>query len=178
MAFAIVAAGAVIWVYVLTVLILNLGGPLFPRGGKNIILVFLSSLLGSLYLMVFYFVSPYLAMEMGFLIILTPLSCIASGVCRRMEGLELKEYMAKTFLEALVLGCVIIALAVVRELWGFGSLSVPGGAQGIIELFRFEDSLYFPVHIISTSAGGLLLLGYGLTLFRRFRDQYGREDNQ
>jgi hypothetical protein len=178
LAFAITISGAIIWVYGLTVLVLNIGKPIFPVRGVSIILILLSSFLGSLYLLFFYFISPYLAMEMTFTIILVPLSCAGSGICRRVAAMEPEDAVSRAILEALVLGGVIIALALIREPLGFGSLSFPGGSEGIMEILFVKQSPYFPVRIISTAAGGLLLLGYGLALFRRIRVRFSREDKQ
>jgi hypothetical protein len=178
-AFALVILGALVWVYGLTVLICSFGKPIFPKKGKRFIWVVLSSFLGSIYLLLFYFISPSLAMETGFLIILVPLSCIGSKICERTQSLDPEEAIIRAILEALVLGALIIAMALIREPWGFGTLSVPGGPQGIMELFNYGNSQFFPVQIISGSAGGLFILGYGLTLFRRFRNQdIKREDIQ
>ncbi|MFP3042716.1 hypothetical protein LQZ19_12940 [Treponema primitia] len=172
LAFALIVGGALIWTYGLTVLILGFAKPILPQKGREIIWVFLSSFLGSLYLLLIYFVSPFLAMETTFLILLAPLSCIGSGVCSRLEGSDPNDFILKVLLEALVLAGILIALALIREPLGFGSFSLPGGPQGIVTLVSFGSSLYFPVQIIAGSSGGLLILGYGLTLFRRFRNRY------
>ncbi|WP_010261408.1 hypothetical protein [Treponema primitia] len=172
LAFAIIAAGALLWTYGLTILILSFAKPILPQKGREIVWIFLSSFLGSLYLLLIYFASPFLAMETTFLILLAPLSCIGSGVCSRLEALDPEEFILTALLEALVLVGILIALALIREPLGFGSFSLPGGPQGIITLISFGSSLYFPVQIIAGSSGGLLLLGYGLTLFRRFRNRY------
>jgi hypothetical protein len=53
-----------------------------------------------------------------------------------------------------------------------GTLSIPGGAQGVRELFNNKNADPFvPARIFSVSAGGLLLLGYIMTLFRYLREQ-------
>ncbi|AEF84509.1 putative membrane protein [Treponema primitia ZAS-2] len=176
LAFAITAAGALIWVYGIAALVAAFAKPILPLKGRDIVWVFLSSFLSSIYLMLFYFISPYLAMETLFIIILVPLSFIGSGVCRRIADIEPEEAITKSLIEALVLGGLFIAMALIREPLGFGSLSLPGGSQGIVELFRLGDDLYFPISIIVGSSGGLLLLGYGLALFRRFKKQW--EDDQ
>jgi Na+-transporting NADH:ubiquinone oxidoreductase subunit NqrD len=177
LSFAITAAGALIWVYGIGALVAGFAKPILPEKGRDIVWVFLSSFLGSLYLLLFYFISPYLAMETLFIVTLVPLSFIGSGVCGRIASLEPEEALSKSLAEALVLGGILIALSLIREPWGFGSLSLPGGKEGIVELFRLGDDLFFPISIFASSSGGLLILGYGLTLFRRFKKQYGGEDD-
>jgi hypothetical protein len=62
-----------------------------------------------------------------------------------------------------------------------GTLSIPGGVQGVIELFNVHRlDGYALLHIISISGGGLLLLGYATALYRYLREQTGevpREEN-
>jgi len=55
-----------------------------------------------------------------------------------------------------------------------GTLSIPGGIQGIMELFSVRDpEAFVPLRILSVSAGGLLLLGYVTALYRYLREQSG-----
>jgi hypothetical protein len=116
-------------------------------------------------------------METTFLLLMCSLSCIGSGISRRVADLDPKKAILKSLLEALVLGGILIALALIREPWGFGSLSLPGGPQGLVMLVSFGSSLYFPVRVIATASGGLLLLGYGLALFRRLKNRYFRGED-
>jgi hypothetical protein len=179
LAFALSAAGALLWVYTLTALILGFAGPILPKRGLAVLQIFLTSFLGSLYILIFHCVNPYLGMETTFLLLLCPLSCVGSGICRRIGGLARRDSILKAFLEALVLGVVLLALALIREPLGFGSLTLPGGPQGLVILFGPDpggSAAQFPALIIAGVSGGLLLLGYALVLFRRFKRRFARED--
>jgi hypothetical protein len=171
-AYALLILGALFWVYELTVLVSVSCRRYFPHQGREILTVFLASFSGSVFLMLVYFINSSLAMEAAFLIILTPVSCIACGICERTRGMEIEDALGRSLMEALILGGITTALALIREPWGFGSFSVPGGQLGITELLSVEDSRFFPAWVISASAGGLLLLGYALTLFRRFQNRF------
>jgi hypothetical protein len=175
-AFACAALGALVWVNGFTVLVYCFTKSFFPKGGRNLTLVFLSALFGSLYLLVLFMISPLLAMETTLIVILAPVSCISSGIVSRTEILDRKEGLVRAVFEALILGGLILALALIREPLGYGSLSLPGGRWGIIELFDGSGGMIFPVRIISGTAGALLLLGYGLALFRHFRNRYTHEE--
>jgi Na+-translocating ferredoxin:NAD+ oxidoreductase RnfE subunit len=179
LAFAISVAGALIWVYTLTALVLGFAKPILPRRGVPVLQIFLASFWGSLYMLLFQCVNPYLGMETTFLLLLCPLSCIASGLCRRIEGLARRDSVFKALLEALILGGVLLALGLIREPLGFGSLTLPGGPQGLLVLFALdslESAAYFPARIIAGASGGLLLLGYALALFRRFKRRFAQEE--
>jgi putative effector of murein hydrolase LrgA (UPF0299 family) len=88
-----------------------------------------------------------------------------------------EDALARALLEALVLGALLVALALIREPWGLGSLSIPGGIFGIIVLFSYNTGGIVPLRIISSSTGAFLLLGYGVALFRFCRTRIaGSED--
>jgi len=82
------------------------------------------------------------------------------------------EVFFRALLEAIMMGSVIIGLSLIREPLGMGTLSFPGGPQGIIELFSSRDPDSFaPARILSVTSGGLLLLGYVIALFRFFKER-------
>jgi hypothetical protein len=179
LAFALSAAGALVWVYTLMALVLGFAKPILPKKGLPVLHLMLAGFWGSLYMLLFQCVNPYLGMETTFLSLLCTLSCVGSGLCRRIEGLARREAVLKAVLEALALGGVLAALALLREPLGYGSLTFPGGPQGLIALFAPESSasaVYFPARILAGASGGLLLLGYVLALFRRFKRRFVRED--
>jgi uncharacterized membrane protein len=84
--------------------------------------------------------------------------------------------------EAFTLSGIIVGLALIREPLGFGTISVPGGAEGIIELFDLKKVWSIvPISIISVSGGGLLLFGYVIALYRYLKTQRGsapKDDSQ
>jgi hypothetical protein len=175
--FALVGAGALVWVYGLTVLAHSCALSVFPKKGKNLVLVFLSAFLGSLYFMIVTLTNPFLAIETALPVILAPAACISSGIVVRTETLDTEDAVLRACQEALVLGGLAFALALIREPLGCGSLSLPGGMRGIITLFWGEDAFLFPIRVICGSAGALLLLGYGLALFRHFRNRHTGEES-
>jgi hypothetical protein len=180
LAFAIICTGALIWVYGFTSLIYFSSQKLMPRRGKSVILLFLSSFVCGIYILCISFVNPLTIMGTCFFLFLVPPSGIGSGIFKRLEGLTTGEVFSRSLLEALVLGGIIIAMSLIREPLGLGSISFPGGVQGIVEISG-EYEGFFPVRIFAVSGGGLLILGYGVSLFRYFRGFHtniGTEENQ
>jgi hypothetical protein len=175
-AYAVICLCALIWVYELTVLVALAAKPILPKRGKSLLFVFLAGFLGSLFLLFMFLLNPILAGETLALVLLAPVICVGSDVCRRLDSLDLSEALVRAFLEALILGVLILALALIREPAGFGSLSIPGGSRGFITLFNMGGN-FFTARIISSSSGALILLGYGLAVFRRYRSQYHPEDD-
>jgi len=171
--FALVCAGALIWVYGFSALIYSNARVILPGRGKMVILLFLSSFVCGIFMLLVSLVNPLLMMGMGFFLILIPPCCLGSGFFEASESEYPMEVFSRALLEAVVLGIIILALALIREPLGMGTLSFPGGSQGIVELFnsRGTDTFAF-VRVLSVSSGGLLLLGYGIALFRHFRGSY------
>jgi Na+-translocating ferredoxin:NAD+ oxidoreductase RnfE subunit len=108
-------------------------------------------------------------LETFFVISLIPLFCIFSDIFGRLETYTLKDALSSSFSESSALGALIIIFAIIREPIGYSSLSLPGGARGIILLFSFNTDSFFPIHLIAIPCGALLLLGYFLGLYRYFK---------
>jgi Na+-transporting NADH:ubiquinone oxidoreductase subunit NqrD len=174
LAFAIIGAGALVWVYGLAALVFSAARPILPARGRMIILLFLSSFLCGVFMMLIGFFNPLLILGAGFSLFLIPPCCLGSGFFENSESVYPEEVTIRAVQEALVIGGITAALALVREPIGMGTISFPGGAQGIIELFNSEKAdAFIPVRILSSAAGGLLLLGYGTAAYRYFREQSG-----
>lgn len=171
LAFAIFCAGALLWVYCLSPLAFFAARSIMPKKGKTIILLFLLSLISSIYILFVFLLNPLLTLGTWFFLVLIPPVCIGSGIFEDFESFELDESIPRVFLEALSLALLIIAVSLIREPLGMGSLSFPGGPGGIVEFFTSDDGEgFFPIQILSVSSGGLLLLGYIVALFHRYRE--------
>jgi hypothetical protein len=177
LAFALTGLGALIWVNCLSTLAVFYARPVFPQKGKDLVLVFLSSFIASVYLLFLWLLNPVLGMEVFMVALLAPFIYIGSGLPDRVDKEDPWEAVFTAFQEAAVLGGVTVAFALIREPLGFLSLSLPGGAQGIFPIFSFEEGKFFPLQIISSSAGALLILGYGVGIFRHFRNRFHSGDN-
>jgi hypothetical protein len=178
LAYALVAACALLWIYGLSALVFFPCQRFFPVRGKKQVLVFLSAFIGGIFLVFLSFASPILGMETFLLVSLTPLLCIDSELFERFSSLELDEAVSRAIGEAAVLGILIIAFSLIREPLGYFSLSLPGGAQGIVKIFSVGGETFLPIRIIAGSTGSLLLLGYGMSLYRYVRSRRGSPEDQ
>jgi hypothetical protein len=179
LAFAIICAGALLWVHGLSSLVYFSSQKIMPQRGKSVIILFLSALVCSIYVFCLSLINPLLMMDACFFLILIPPCCMGSGLFKRLESLALGEAFSHSLLESLVLGGLIIAIALIREPLGMGSVSFPGGVGGIVEIPGGESEGGFAIRIFAVSGGGLLILGYGVSLFRYFRAFHTRaEENE
>ncbi len=166
LSFALTASAALVWVYVLTALAVFATSPILPREGKTLVVGFMASFIASLFLFALWFISPLLVLEMRYLVMLTPLCFLGTFSLEKLQSARIVSVARGTVLEACVFSGVITGFSLIREPLGFMSLTVPGGAQGMIELFNTSDTTGFlPLGIVSTAGGALLLLGYAVALF-------------
>jgi hypothetical protein len=178
LAHAITVLGALIWVYCLSSLTARAGAIIFPRQGRTMLLAFLCSFFAALYLLLLWILSPLCALETFLVISLIPLFCMTSGFFGRLETLSMADTFFVSASESSILGALMVICALIREPLGYLSLSLPGGARGMILLFSFATESFLPVRLIVSSCGALLLLGYALQLYRYFRGKNDpREDN-
>ena len=178
LAHAITVVGALIWVYCLSSLTAYIGAKVFPRRGRTILLAFLTSFFAGTYLLLLWLLSPLCALETFFVISLIPMFCMVSGIFRQLETQELDDVLHAFFSEALILGTLIVIFALIREPIGYLSLSLPGGAKGIILLFSFSTESFLPIRLITCSSGALLLLGYLFGLYRYFKAKYAPQEDK
>ncbi|MDR1858016.1 MAG: hypothetical protein LBQ69_00940 [Treponema sp.] len=169
LAHAIAITGALLWVYGLATLAVHAGTRIFPQQGRPILLVCLTSFVASVYLLLLWIISPLCVLQMFFVISLVPVVCMLSGTLDRLADQGLEEKFFGSLREALILGALIVIFALIREPLGYLSLSLPGGAQGIVLLFSFENEALLPIRLIASSCGALLLSGYLLGLYRYYR---------
>ena len=171
LAYAILCAGAILWVYGLTALVFFSSRPLMPQKGKFFVLLFLSVFFSSLYILLAGLINPLLISATWFFLIIIPPCCTGSGLFEGMENSETGEILSRVCQEAFCLALIIIAFSLIREPLGLGTLSFPGGIWGIFEFF--EDTKdgdgFFPIQLLSVSSGGFLLLGIGAAIFRYLR---------
>ncbi|MCL2721479.1 MAG: hypothetical protein FWD47_09090 [Treponema sp.] len=201
LSWAITIAGCLFWVYGLTTLSYTfllsvLSGKFFPEKGRLTLFTVIAAFFGSIYLFLFWILSPFAALEVFVLLLLIPLFCAASGIVRQIQssseivrpetnhdrlqairkkrsndGIQLNiiEHVSDAISQAASLAVLIIAFSIVREPLSYCSLSVPGTYQGMITIMYFKENAFFPISIFASSAGALLLLGYIICLY-----QYGK----
>ena len=175
--FALFTSGALVWVYGLTALAFSFTRRFMPARGRMIILLFLSTFICGLFALLSGLLSPLLLMGAGFFLVLIPPCCLGSGFFEAADSLnsiDVIEIVSRALIEAGVLAGIIMAFSLIREPLGMGTLSIPGSVEGINELFYSNEvDGFFTIRILCTSAGGLLLLGYAIALYRYLRRHIG-----
>jgi len=180
LAWAVTVSGALLWVYILSVLTsVFLSSPtcrkIFPICGRASIITCISSFFGSLYLLLLWMLCPFAALEVLFPLLLVPLFCAGSEIPRIIfssgenNSLDTGEAVYQAASEAAVLSLLVIIISLIREPLAFCSLTMPGTYQGIVTLVSFNEGFIFPVRIFTGSAGALLLLGYITGLYNFFK---------
>jgi len=171
LAHALAALAALVWVYCLSALAVFGGARFFPSQGRQAVFVFIASLAAGLYILLLWIFFPLGAIQTFFAVSFVPMLCVGSGLLRKVEGRGIVAALRISLAEALAAGLLIVILSLIREPLGFRSLSLPGGAHGIMMLHPFgEDSPLF-LRLLSGSFGALLLLGYLLWAYRQVKSK-------
>jgi len=190
LSWAVTIAIGLFWVYGLTVLTYSflvstpMTNKIFPQKGRANLFICLASFFGSIYLLVFWLLCPFAALEVFFPLMLVPLYCAGSGIFgwiakdippfdaskNAYGNVDIFENVSKAVSQAAILAGLLIAFSILREPLSYCSLSFPGTSQGMITIMYFKKGSFFPVGIFSSSAGALLLLGYLLCLYQYYKN--------
>jgi len=95
LSWAITIAGSLFWVYGLTTLSFTsllsvLGDRFFPVSGRITLFACLAAFFGSTYLLMFWLLCPFAALEVFVLLLLVPMFCTASGVIQQISKVSVK----------------------------------------------------------------------------------------
>jgi len=175
LAHALVVLAALVWVYCLCALAVFGASRFFPVRGRAVLFAFLASFAAGLYLALLWMLFPLGALQTFFAVSFVPMLCAGSGLGSRLEGKTLPAALRLSLAEALVAGVLVVIIAVIREPFGFRSLSLPGGPHGIIAFHPFGEESALFLRLLSGSSGAFLLLGYILGLYRHARAKYAPE---
>lgn len=184
---ALVCVVALLWTNALTLFAAGIGRKALPEKGRSAVLVFVSSFACFLFYFFVSLVSPFQAMENGLCILLCPAFLLSSGLYSRVKEYDTPEMVFQAVSEASVLGALILAMALIREPLGSGSVSLPG--FGLIRLIGGEApssqdpplpepriSLE-PLALLKLSSGALIILGYCVALYRSRRNIYTNQED-
>ncbi|MDR0501849.1 MAG: hypothetical protein LBH16_00860 [Treponema sp.] len=203
LSWAVTVALGLFWVYALTVLAYSflvsteISRKIFPQKGRENLFACLASFFGSIFLLLFWLLCPFAALEVFLPLLLIPLYCAGSGIFGQITRggtsphalphaslhaslhaspvndnahIDIIENVSNAVSRAAVLAGLLIAFSIVREPLSYCSLSFPGTSQGMITIMYFKKGSFFPIGMFASSAGALLLLGYLLTLYQYYRN--------
>jgi hypothetical protein len=169
-AFALIALLNLLFVYAFTLITVKIGMPAFPEQGQKTVLLFIASLFSSFYFILLWIINPALTMESSLIVLLAPAVFVTSGLCERVVEYDMLEIISQAIAESFIMGMLILGIALIREPLGFGSISIPG-----FDIVRFVKEE--PLRFFQSSAGALVILGYGIAVYRHFRNQYTNSED-
>ncbi|WP_461256223.1 hypothetical protein [Treponema sp. R80B11-R83G3] len=184
LAWAITVAGSLFWVYGLTAItyasLESVGKKkLLPVNGRGIFITCLAAFFSSIYLLLFWLICPFAAMEVFMLLLLVPLFCASPDFIQQIQSLcesayiDIFESLSDSVSKAASLAGLLIAFSIIREPLSYCMLSFPGTYQGMVTIMYFKSGAFFPMGIFTASAGSLLLLGYFICLYQYWKGRTG-----
>jgi hypothetical protein len=168
---AVICTVALVWINVLTMLAPGVGRAVFPEKGAGVVLVCTASFAGLLFFFLFWLLNPLSAMESVFFLILCPALILNLGIYERVKNAGTPGMLIQAASESFTQGILVIALALIREPLSSGTLSLPG-----LEPFRLAEGR--PIAFFGMPAGALIILGYGIALYRRLRNSISRQEDE
>jgi hypothetical protein len=184
LSWAITVSVSLFWVYGLTAItyasLESLGKKkLLPVKGRGIFITCLAAFFSSVYLLLFWLICPFAAMEAFMLLLLVPLFCASPDFVQQIQFLcesayiDIFESLSDAVSKAASLAGILIAFSIIREPLSYCMLSFPGTSQGMITIMYFKSGAFFPMGIFAASAGSLLLLGYFICLYQYWKVKIG-----
>jgi hypothetical protein len=189
LSWAIAVAGSLFWVYGLSVftytfLLSAIKNNILPVKGRKALFVCLASFWGSIYLLMFWLLCPFAALEVFVLLLMVPLFCAGSGIIEQITSSggnsnpDIFDNITEAVSQAGILAGLLVALSIVREPLAYSSLSFPGTSMGMIFIFQFNMPSFFPIEFFTNSAGAFLLLGYSICLYQHSKNAAFPGDKQ
>ena len=187
LSWSVTVAGCLFWVYGLTTLTYGfllsaLGNKFFPVSGRGHLFTCLAAFFGSVYILLFWLLCPFAALEVFVLLLLVPLFCAGSDVVTQLSAVfdktkfesgpgsnaapDIFEYISSAVSQAASLSLLLISFSIIREPLSYCSLSFPGTYHGMVTIMYFKENSFFPIGIFSHSAGALMLLGYIICFYQ------------
>jgi hypothetical protein len=184
LSWAITVAGCLFWVYGLTsfafafLLSAKLKN-IIPANGLVTLFTCLAVFFCSVYILLFWLLCPFAAMEVFMILLLVPLFCANSGIVQQMHSSsgqansDIFDNVSDAISQSASLAGLIIVFSIIREPLSYCMLSFPGTSQGMITIMYFKSGAFFPIGIFTASAGSLLLLGYLICLYQYWKGKTG-----
>jgi len=184
LSWAITVAGCLFWVYGLTAfafafLSTEKVKKIMPEKGLTMLFTCLAVFFCSIYILLFWLLCPFAALEVFLIMLLVPLFCANSGIVQQMHSTSEHRYsdvfdnVSDAISQAASLAGLIIVFSIIREPLSYCMLSFPGTYQGMITIMYFKSGEFFPIGIFSASAGSLLLLGYLICFYQYCKGKMG-----
>jgi hypothetical protein len=186
LSWAITVAGCLFWVYGLTAFtfaFLETAGrkKILPVNCRGIFFTCLAAFFSSLYLLLFWLLCPFAALEVFMLLLLVPLFFISPEFVQQMQfpsedaDIDIFDSVSDAISQAASLAGLLIAFSIIREPLSYCTLSFPGTYQGMVTIMYFKGGAFFPMGIFAASSGALLLLGYFICLYQYWKGKIGND---
>ena len=174
MAHTILISIVIFLVFPITSSILKSSTFLIPRHHDFFIRVVVVSAFTAIASRLFSIIWPIPVRDCAFYLGAIPLCYISGAYNLRFESKSTLSAFVLSIKDALVFSILAFALALVREPFGYGALSVPG-PEGVVEFFGLNEVSDFGARFASAGAGAFILIGYIVALYRKIRFRlYGK----
>lgn len=167
-AYAVLIFLAVLIVNPIAVLALRLAREQVPPPHFFIVKLFIVSALAACFSSAAGLLWPLSVLDMRLYLGAVPIFFLSSRVFERSLPAPPLGAFWFTLEESFIVGALALAISLLREPFGFGSLSLPS-SDGLLLLFSSDAASAVAARSLSAAAGGFWVLGYGIALYKKVR---------
>ena len=189
LSYAITVSGCLIWVYGLTtftysVLSRTVTDKILPKNEKKVLYIFFASFWSSIYILLFWFLCPFAALEVFLILMLVPLFYAAGCNLEQTSSSpnnyneDIFDVITESVSKAFVLSGLLIAGSIIREPLSYNSLSLPGSYRGMIMIIHFKENSFLPIRLLVSSSGALILFAYFTGLYQYLINNFASGDKK
>lgn len=110
---------------VMTLAVMHLGKSIIPEKYKTALIIMIVNFFTSLFYLIIDMINPISALEVYFTVFLIPITFLSSYFEKKAGNLSVSEEIIRGAKQASILGGIIIAVSLIREPLGYGTLSLP-----------------------------------------------------
>jgi Na+-translocating ferredoxin:NAD+ oxidoreductase RnfE subunit len=152
-------------IYTITLCIIHGGKSIIPAKYKTAITIMIVTFISSLFYFFIDLIHPVSALELYFIVFLIPLTFLSSHLEKTASNFSASEEIIFGAKQASILGGIIIAIALIREPLGYGTLSLPFSNK---MMYLLPESIQEQavLQVFSAPLGGFLITACLIALVR------------
>jgi hypothetical protein len=152
-------------IYTITLSIVHAGKSIIPAKYKTAIVIMIVTFISSLLYFFIVLIDPISSMELYFIVFLIPITFLSSHLETKTSYLSAGEEILLGAKQASILGGIIIAISMIREPLGYGTLSLPFSNKS---LYLLPESIQEQavLQVFSAPIGGFIISACFIALVR------------
>ena len=176
LSFALITLFLLVCIYAFSLSVIQLAKSYIPVKFKTAIVIMIAVFAASISYFFLSLINPVSGLMFNFMVFLIPLSFLSSNIVKRVEKFMPGESILQGVKEALALGIILVAISLIREPLGYGTLSFPF-QENMVNLFPDGTRERLTLRGFTISAGVFFLIACMIAIIRVASHQKMEKDN-